>query len=269
MAACDRLSSGVSERSVFHTLVDKPRAVAARLRTSGAVSYEGLLLPPSSIRLGGEHFQDNAAFVESGRADAKKLHDEFAVTASSTLLDIGCGVGRLAIGLLAEFGELEHYIGVDVAEGSVDWCRKYIEVHHQGTTFIHLDVANARYSRKGKPIDDTFRLPLADASIDAIYLYSVFSHMETKDVTAYLGEFVRLLKPGGGVFLTAFVEDDVEDVTVNPRGYGPLEWRGPLHCVRFNLGFFVNLVKQSGLSVSRLDYGIERDGQSALYLAAV
>jgi SAM-dependent methyltransferase len=250
----------------LQTLIKKPRLITARLRTPGAVSYHGQLLPPASIRLGGEHFQDDGVFLETGRADAKKLHDEFEISASSAILDVGCGVGRLAIGLLAEFGELSHYTGVDVAEPSVRWCQKHIEAHHEGTKFIHLDVANARYSRRGKPIDKSFRLPFANASADVIYLYSVFSHMETEDVASYLQEFARLLTPTGGIFLTAFVEDDVEDMAVNPDGYGSLKWEGPLHCVRFNRGFFLALVEQGGLSVSRLDHGTETDGQSAIYL---
>jgi SAM-dependent methyltransferase len=247
-------------------VVGKARAVKSRLLTPRAVPYDGLLIPPAEVRLGGRHFKDDAAFVESGRADARRLHSAFGVGASSAILDVGCGYGRLPIGLLAEFGGLERYVGVDVAKPSIGWCTKNIANYHEGTKFVYVNVANARYQRRGRPIDDDFSLPFDDASFDLIYLYSVFSHMETSDVHAYLLEFSRLLKPTGGVFLTAFVEDNVEDIMINPKDYGPIAWEGALHCVRFNSSFFEGLVQDAGLTISQVEHGTETDGQSAIYL---
>jgi len=179
---------------------------------------------------------------------------------------MGCGVGRLPIGFLAEFGELPDYVGADIDRSSLHWCRKHIEASHPRARFVGLDVANARYNRGGKPIDDAFRLPWEPARFDAVFLYSVFSHMEADDIRTYLHEFRRLLRPGGGVFLTAFVEDGAPDVEVNPAGYGPLRWRGALHCVRYSAELFDDMVGQAGFSIVRADRGTETDGQSALYL---
>ena len=55
-----------------------------------------------------------------------------------------------------------------------------------------------------QPIDyicDILRIPVADASFDAILCTEVFEHVV--DPVAVLGEFSRLLKPGGKLFLTA------------------------------------------------------------------
>jgi len=86
-----------------------------------------------------------------------------------------------------------------------------------------------------------------------------------EDTAAYLGEVSRLLKPGGRAFVTAFVEEGVPDVEENPAGYGPLEWSGPLHCVRFDKAFFEGMVRAAGLEVDSLEHGQETDGQS-LYI---
>lgn len=67
------------------------------------------------------------------------------------------------------------------------------------------------------------------------------------------------------MFLTAFVEEDVSDMEVNPPGYGPLRWSGALHCVRFSLDFFNRMVAEAGLSIVKNDHGGETDGQSAIY----
>lgn len=146
--------------------------------------------------------------------------------AASRLLDFGCGVGRLAIGLRSHFGSLNHYTGVDVDPGGIAWCAKHIT--GADVSFIHIDLANEHYNPKGEALDEDFRVPLLAGSFDVSHLCSVFSHMETEDVVAYPGEFDRLLAPGGQVFLTAFVEDDVDDIAINPAGYGtfPGEWTG-------------------------------------------
>lgn len=243
-----------------------PVRVLRWLQRSRSVQFGDLLLPPPSLRLGGKHFRDDAAFVESGRHDVRKIASALGANASSSILDLGCGVGRLPIGLLAEFGGLTDYVGADVNGVSVEWCKKHLEANYSNVRFTHLDVANARYNKRGRPIDDSFQLPWVSERFDIIFLYSVFSHMQSDDLRAYLREFRRLLRPGGGVFLTAFVEGGVPDMEVNPSDYGSLRWKGPLHCVRFSIEFFTGLVQEAGLVISHIDPGVETDGQSAIYL---
>jgi SAM-dependent methyltransferase len=157
---------------------------------------------------------------------------------------------------------------VDVNASTIDWCQRHIAARHPGFQFTHLDLKNERYNPGGREIDTRARLPLSDGSLEIIYLYSVFSHMQTAGVSAYLEEFRRLLVPGGRVFLTAFVEPGVPDEQVNPPGYGPLKWSGPLHCVRFERGFIEGLVRAQGLRIDQLEHGVETDGQSGIYLTS-
>jgi SAM-dependent methyltransferase len=242
---------------------DKVRA--NRIANAGSVTLSGHELPPAAIRLGGHNFTDDQAFLDKAVRDVARMEETMSIGPGSHILDIGCGVGRLPIGWRAHFGSLTNYTGVDVDPGSIGWCRKHI--HGENVDFIRLDLANRRYNPNGAPIEEIFRLPLTD-SFDAIHLYSVFSHMETSDVVAYLREFRRLLAPNGTVFLTAFVEDDVEDMAINPTGYGtfPGEWEGALHCVRFDRAFFESLVDNAGLKISRFDHASDTDGQSAIFL---
>lgn len=238
----------------------------ARTSSAGLVRVDGQGIPPARIRLGGHNFEDDQDFLAGALADAERLEKELGVRAGSRVLDIGCGVGRLPIGLRAHFGLLSNYTGVDVDHGRIKWCRKHIT--GSNVEFVFVDVANERYNPAGEPISEEFRLPLDDASFDAIYLYSVFSHMETPDVVAYLHEFRRLLAQGAMVFLTAFVEDNVEDMSVNPHGYGdfPGEWKGALHCVRYDRSFFEGLVRDAGLEIERVTHRSDTDGQSAVFI---
>jgi SAM-dependent methyltransferase len=242
------------------------RLKAARVSNAGTVTVDGQVLPPASIRLGGHNFEQDRDFLASAIADAERLEGSLGVRRGSRILDIGCGVGRLPIGLKSHFGGLRDYTGVDVDLGSIGWCTKHI--HGDRVSFVHLDLANERYNPKGSAMGDDFQLPFPDASFDAIHLFSVFSHMVTEDVVAYLREFRRLLAPNGGVFLTAFVEDGVPEISINPPGYGsfPGEWSGALHCVRFDRSFFEGLVLDAGLVLDRFDHSSDTDGQSAIFL---
>jgi SAM-dependent methyltransferase len=182
------------------------------------------------------------------------------------LLEVGCGPGRLPIGILRRRAAMRSYCGVDVNGAAVGWCQRHIESAHPAFQFFHLDLQNARYNPAGARIGAGFRLPFESRSFDVIYLYSVFSHMGEEDVERYLAEFRRLLAPGGRVFLTLFVEEGVPPVTVNPPDYRR-EWRGALHCVRYQRGHFEDLLARHSLQLLSLHHGTETDGQSAVTLA--
>ena len=66
--------------------------------------------------------------------------------------------------------------------------------------------------------------------------------------------------------ITCFVEEDVPGWEENPEGYGPLEWKGRLHCTRFARWHFEDHVNAARLAVDRFEYGRETDGQSLYVL---
>ena len=223
------------------------------------------MLPPPEKRWCGPEFKDDAFFLRSALAEAERLR-EMGCGPGSRVLDVGCGYGRLPIGLL-RVAPGAAYLGVDVHRGSIAWCRRYLERAHPSFRFVWIDRENARYNPGGGAIDAAFRLPAAPGSVDLAYLYSVFSHLPEAHLRVYLGELARVLAPGGRVFLTAFVEEGVPPVAVNPPGYAFERCSGPLHVVRYERGHFAGLLEAAGFRVDRFDHGAETDGQSGVYLA--
>lgn len=211
--------------------------------------------------MGGAHFRHDEAFVTSAVDEVGRLEERIGLGPSSRLLDWGCGAGRLAVGIVERVGRIDHYHGVDVQKHLIDWAQRHLG-DRPGFTFTHVDLANPRYNPGGSL---ERMIPGATGYYDVFYAYSVFSHLMGEDTAAYLCEVSRVLAPGGRAFLTAFVEEGVPDQEENPVGYGPLEWSGPLHCVRFERGFFEGMVRAAGLEVDSLDHGQETDRQS-LYL---
>lgn len=231
-----------------------------------SVAYDGAVLPPRRLRFCRPAFQDDDYYLASARAEADRLTARFGLSPASRVLDVGCGQGRLAIGILDRLGKIAAYRGVDVDELSIRWCERHLGSQHDAFDFLHLDVGNARYNPGGESLGADFRFPFADGEFDLVYLYSVFSHMLTPGVRAYLKDFARVLAPGGGIFLTAFVEEGVPDVTENPESYR-VEWKGPLHAVRYDKSFFEGLLSESGLRLGSFEYETEGNGQSALYVS--
>ena len=219
-------------------------------------------LPPKALRLCGPMFSDDAYFLASARREADRLVHSFGLRASSRLLDVGCGVGRLAIGIIDRLGPIQAYRGTDVDPRYVRWCQKHIQHAHPTFQFVTIDVGNPRYNPGGPAVAGDFRHPFDDGSFEIVYLYSVFSHMETEQVRIYLRDFRRLLASNGRLFFTSFAEEGVPDLSINPKGYRR-EWSGPLHCVRYRRGFLESLLQSSGFSVDQFDYATETDGQSA------
>jgi cyclopropane fatty-acyl-phospholipid synthase-like methyltransferase len=105
-------------------------------------------------------------------------------------------------------------------------------------------------------------LPTPSESVDVIYAYSVFSHLSGDDVKQYLKAVKDALAPGGRAWFTLFVEQGVPPEEENPVGYGPIEWKVPLHCVRYERAHFEKMCSDAGLSIIHYEHGLETDGQS-------
>jgi ubiquinone/menaquinone biosynthesis C-methylase UbiE len=104
---------------------------------------------------------------------------------SHTLVDFGCGNGRLAVKVipLLQGGE---YIGIDISETML----------RNGDALIRRTIANPPCSvRWVKQTVTEFSLP--DATVDFICGFSVFTHIEHEDAFRYLLDARRIIRPGG------------------------------------------------------------------------
>ena len=217
-------------------------------------------LPPGRFRMGGAHFKDDGEFVRTAVRDVERLEELAGLTRDSALLDWGCGAGRLAVGVREHLGRIRDYHGVDIQPELIQWAQRNLS--GPGFRFTLIDVANERYNPDGSAHRTIGAEP---DSVDVFYAYSVFSHMNDVDTPAYLRLIAQALTPQGRAFVTCFVEDGVPDWEENPVGYGPLEWKGRLHCTRFDRAHFESHVHAAGLEIVNFVHGQETDGQS-LYI---
>jgi len=126
---------------------------------------------------------------------------------SDRVLDMGCGIGRVARPLT---GYLEggSYVGIDVVEKGITWCSGNITPRFPHFRFMHADVRNHMYNPAGSSPAESYRFPLEDDSFDYVIFASVFTHMRPGALRHYLTEAARVLKSGGGLFTTWFLLND-------------------------------------------------------------
>jgi SAM-dependent methyltransferase len=234
------------------------------------IDYQGVRLPPPRRRFCTEEWKDDGFYVASARKEVERLVRVAGLREDSTLLDIGCGQGRLAIGVRLALPALRQYIGVDVSLRSVEWCKRHIAAFEPRMKFIYTDMHNARYNPHGVEFRPPIQLPLANSSVDVVFLYSVFTHMTADDVRAYLVEIRRLLRPQGRAVFTVYAEQNCPDIEENPAGYlAELgESSGALHRVRFRQSYFEQLLAEAGLRPVSFDYRCEAPTLQSLYVVS-
>ncbi len=94
-------------------------------------------------------------------------------------LDFGCGVGRLSCALAARYGEV---VGVDISPSMLAQARR-----------LHAHVHNLHFVENAKPQLDF----IASSSIDLVYSVITLQHMHAELQLRYVGEFLRIIAPGG------------------------------------------------------------------------
>jgi SAM-dependent methyltransferase len=124
------------------------------------------------------------------------------------VLDVGSGVGRMAVPLTKFIDKRGGYDGLDILKVGVDWCKRTIARRYKNFHFHHADMLNSMYNPAGKVLPRDYAFPFAGESYDFVFLTSVFTHMLQEDLTHYLGEIRRVMKPGAVGLITFFLIND-------------------------------------------------------------
>lgn len=136
------------------------------------------------------------------------LHKYADLGSATDIVEIGCGVGRDAIALIDVLPPDGSYLGVDLKRESIDWARRHIAAKDPRFAFHHFDVKCPQHNADGKHEMATYRIDRADGTVDLVFLFSVFTHMFPQDVSHYLREFERILRPGSRVLASMFIMQD-------------------------------------------------------------
>lgn len=146
-------------------------------------------------------------FWKTGSEQVELIADLGSLAASDRVLEIGCGLGRIAWPLSARLGRRGRYAGLDTAWPYVDWCNRNLGLNPSRFWFHHLDVMNTTYNQAGSIKGEDARFPYANGSFDLVLAISLFTHLRPGTTARYLTEVARVLRPGGRLFASFFVID--------------------------------------------------------------
>jgi SAM-dependent methyltransferase len=170
---------------------------------------KGELLPPKSRIFTGS--VDD--FKKSGDAVAQRLVEHAGLTSASAVLDIGCGIGRVAIPLTRYVTD-GRYEGLDIVADGIDWCQENITTKYPNFRFTLADVFNKEYHPHGRAEAKDYRFPYPDDTFDIVVLTSVFTHMLPPEVEHYMSEIVRVLRPGARCYITHLLVDEISETSM-------------------------------------------------------
>jgi SAM-dependent methyltransferase len=219
---------------------------------------ESIGLPPLELR---EHVGGDGAFTEIGYRFLHHFKTLGNLKAHETVLDVGCGSGRIAIPLTAYISRNATYEGFDLDNRCIQWCTDNITSRYPNFHFQHIDIFNKYYNPDGKISPDTFTFPYNSETFDFVNMTSVFTHMLPQDMDRYFAEVSRVLKKGGRCLITYFLvtPESLENIAQKKsnlnffdcgEGYYSLVRDMPEQVIAFEERYIRKLYAKNGLSIN-------------------
>src|SRR5437764_210623 len=145
-------------------------------------------LPPDELMIAVANHANHDDFARSRINGPVQMLADFGAAGidSSKLgdvLDFGCGCGRFLAGWVMRSSPMR-LRGCDYNPTLVQWCNE------------HIPGVEVRVNKLGE------KIPFPDSSFDLVYLLSVFTHLTVAEQKRLIGEFRRILRPGGYVYVT-------------------------------------------------------------------
>jgi len=147
------------------------------------------------------------AFYNWALGDIKLFEELAQIKPDNNVLDVGCGIGRCALGFSKFLDNQGSYSGFDANLNAIESCKK-IEKLFPNFSFKHVDLRNSYYNPNGKLKPSEFNFPYESNKFDFVFLISVFTHMFPNDIENYISEISRVLKKGGKCLITFFVKNN-------------------------------------------------------------
>lgn len=148
-----------------------------------------------------------------GDGDFEKIGKEFLsyfinlghLKPTEKVLDVGCGIGRMAVPLTKYLSGEGEYYGFDIVQKGIGWCSDNVSKLYPNFHFQVADIYNEMYNPKGKYKSSEYKFQYEKNYFDFVFLTSVFTHMFSDDVENYLSEISGVMKKGARCLITFFL----------------------------------------------------------------
>ena len=246
-------SSATSSATIPATKVRTRRAPSLNIKPSPH-SDVALPLPPHDLR------------VQVGRTDDQSFDNptgglvfaDVPESAYESVFDWGCGCGRLARQLIQQRPQPRKYLGVDLNERAISWCRENLAPCAPQFEFQHQNVHNIGLNPSGTV--EVLPFPLADGSVSLFFAWSVFTHTIEDHVQFYLSEVARVLRPEG-IAITSWMLFDKQSFPMMKDSQNAfyINARDPTNAVIYDRQWLARTFEETGLVISAMGE-LEPDG---------
>jgi SAM-dependent methyltransferase len=225
-------------------------------------TVEEMLPPPGDDSVGVGDFR------AIGQAFVDELKRSCGLLPHHRVLDVGCGIGRIAIPLTQYLSKDGRYEGFDPVRRSIEHCRARIAPSYPNFRFELADLYNKQYNPEGRVHDHEYTFPYPDGTFDVAFAVSVFTHLLPPGAERYIAETARVLKPGGRFLATFFLLNDASIGGIDAgKSTLTLPYRLERHRVQvekfpeaavgFDEDFVMELYRKHGLALTQATgYGV-------------
>ncbi|MCG9793836.1 class I SAM-dependent methyltransferase [Flavobacterium algicola] len=172
-----------------------------------------LLMPPKGLI-----FTGSGDYLKVGQNFFNHFQKYGRLTPDSKVLDIGSGIGRMAIPFTPYLSSEGRYEGFDIVKKGVDWCTKNISSQFPNFNFKLIPLHNDLYNHSTEDKAASLRFPYSENYFDFVFLTSVFTHMMPDDVENYIVEIRRVLQRDKICFCTFFILDEKSKTSMSQNG---------------------------------------------------
>lgn len=168
--------------------------------------------------------------------------------AYDSVLDFGCGCGRVARQLIQQRVRPRAYLGIDPHRGMVQWCQQHLAPRAPGFRFEHHDVRNLAFNPAGPR--EVGELPAPKRSFSLVHAWSVFTHLVEPHAAHYLAEVERVLREDGYFHSTWFLFDKTSFPMMQDfQNALYINHADPTNAVIFDRGWLLATVAGLGMKV--------------------
>ncbi|NBC15826.1 MAG: methyltransferase domain-containing protein [Bacteroidetes bacterium] len=177
----------VAQQFYFNAKTASPSVLRREVQYRLDSSPDGFSFPPSSLIFDVIACRWAPVYYDSGKRivedmDVLLRRHDIALSTFESILDFGCGCGRLIRHVETRTAAKLH--GSDYNPELIAWCKRNLPF---GEFFTNELAPPLQY---------------ADATFDFIYARSVFTHLPQHLQTQWMRELHRVLKPGGHLYFT-------------------------------------------------------------------
>jgi SAM-dependent methyltransferase len=142
------------------------------------------VLPPPRLRHRVHGALEDTVYVQAGEVISRAIVEtwrRFSSTASPTVLDFGCGPGRVIVPFKALVPGASCF-GTDIDAEAIGWAKQHLS--HLGRFDCNAPLPPLRFG---------------DSAFDLVYSVSVFTHLNENDQLLWLRELHRVVRKDGCV----------------------------------------------------------------------